>query len=218
MVSLPSFSPGSNLPGAHICRVKTNLCHEEIRPRPRLAKALKCGSVLERVSSAGVMQSHGHQGSDEKASWSKTPWVEQRLRPNPSYWTYESYELELELCPETVKSPILAAALTLLDFMLRCVRALSVDQIKPSVQESDSIISRALTHGARVTNVITHASRVKWSQDCPRLISFQKLERDHSVPLCISLPRAEWPLFKRWWQGSHRLALVYVLSDSHCLI
>lgn len=68
-------------------------------------------------------------------------------------------------------------------------RALSIDQIKPSVQKSYSVISRALNRGARVTNVITHASRVKWSQDCPRLISFQKLERDRegAQPFSASL-------------------------------
>lgn len=45
-----------------------------------------------------------------------------------------------------------------------------------------------------------------------------RVSADHSVPLCISLLHAEWPLFKTWWHYSHRLASVCVLSDSCRLI
>lgn len=108
MVSLPSFRRAQIRPTLTYAEWKKNLCREEMRPWPRLAKALKCGSALERFSRAGIMQSLQSrppgQLRNEKASWSKTPWFEQGLRPNPSYWTYDPYDLELELYPENCET------------------------------------------------------------------------------------------------------------------
>lgn len=167
---------------SHMQSEKTNLCREEMRPWPRLAKALKCGSALERFSRAGIMQSLQSrppgQLRNEKASWSKTPWFEQGLRPNPSYWTYDPYDLELELYPENCETRHSSSCVN--SFGLHAsVRPYSLSRSNQVCKKSYSVISRARTPGARVTNVITHASRVKWSQDRPRLISFQKLEREH---------------------------------------
>lgn len=104
--------------------------------------------------------------------------------------------------------------------MLQCDRTLRVDQTKCAKKAIQSSV-RALTRRARVTNVITHASRVKWSQDWPRLISFQKLERERrsfSASLYQFTPGRMAIVQEMMTHCSCRLTSVYVLSDSHCLI